>query len=65
MIGYPGMEDDEIDDDERHPYRLTYGLDRYGLGKVRSAKDYLEFAEIDLKKQTCGPMKWCSEGQLE
>jgi hypothetical protein len=65
MMGYPGIKDDQIDDDGKDPYRLSYGLDRYGLGKVRSANDYLQFAEIDLEKQSCGPMTWCSEGQLE
>jgi [Skp1-protein]-hydroxyproline N-acetylglucosaminyltransferase len=64
MMGYPGMEDDEAQKD-KGPYRLSYGLERYGLGTVRSAKEYLEFAEIDLEKKTCGPMKWCSEGQIE
>jgi hypothetical protein len=67
MMRYPGIIDDEIDDDDdgKKLYRLTDGLDHYGLGTVRSAKDYLTFAEIDLENKTCGPMKWCSEGQLE
>ncbi|KAG7365045.1 glycosyltransferase GlcNAc [Nitzschia inconspicua] len=67
MIGYPGIEKDEVPNknDEDDPYRLSYGLDRYGLGTERSATDYLKFAEIDLEQKTCGPMKWCSEGQLE
>ncbi|KAL3912623.1 MAG: hypothetical protein SGILL_006809 [Bacillariaceae sp.] len=63
MIGYPGFAETEAGDDD--PSRVTYGLDRYGLGKIRAPQDYLKFAEVDLEKQTCGPMTWCSEGQLE
>ena len=63
MMGYPefaGLQDDEND-----LYRVTYGLDHYGLGTVRSPEAYLKFAEVDIEKKTCGPMKWCSEGVIE
>ena len=68
MIGYPefaGAEVGRKGDGDEDLYRVTYGLDRYGLGKLRSPRDYLKFAEVDLDKKTCGPMTWCSEGQLE
>jgi hypothetical protein len=62
MMGYPEFV--EVEDGE-DPYRVTYGLHQYGLGKIRSSQEYLQFAEIDLEKKTCGPLKWCSEGLIE
>ena len=46
-------------------YNITFGLEYYGLGHVRSMEDYLGFAEIDFETETCGPLKWCSDGSLE
>ena len=63
MMGYPEFANEE--NDFTDPYRVTYGLDRYGLGTERSAEEYLKFAEVDIVKKTCGPMKWCSEGLIE
>jgi hypothetical protein len=73
MMGYPEasleamrQEDKNVnhhDGDEF--YNVLLELEHYGLGNVRSRNDYLRFAEIDLDEKTCGPMKWCSEGELE
>jgi hypothetical protein len=70
MMGYPDMDRilqrnaaHTIYDDPSH--NITFELEHFGLGQERSRDAYLQFAEIDLLKMTCGPMKWCSEGSLE
>ena len=46
-------------------YDILMDVESYGLGKERSAKDYHKFAEIDFESETCGPLTWCSNGELE
>ena len=36
--------------------------DHYGLGNERTYEDYMTFAGIDVKEQTCTTLKWCNEG---
>ena len=56
----------EVEVDADDPYNALLELnDYFGLGTERSRQGYLEFAEIDLEHQTCGPMTWCSNGELE
>ena len=70
MMGYPdysleSIQHNNIGHENDEAYNVLLDLEYYGLGKSRSREEYLKFAEIDLEKKTCGPMKWCSEGQLE
>jgi Glycosyltransferase (GlcNAc) len=46
-------------------HNISFEVEHFGLGQERSREAYLEFAEIDLLKMTCGPMKWCTDGSLE
>lgn len=67
MMGYPDIMNKKTNarttDDPSH--NISFELEHFGLGQERSRDAYLRFAEIDLLKMTCGPMKWCSEGSLE
>jgi Glycosyltransferase (GlcNAc) len=71
MMGYPEMDrtlrtnaaGQHQTNDPSH--NITFELEHFGLGQERSRDAYLQFAEIDLLKMTCGPMKWCSDGSLE
>ena len=46
-------------------YNILMDLKSYGLGNLRSAKEYHKFAEIDFESETCGKLTWCSNGELE
>eukprot|EP00980_Cylindrotheca_fusiformis_P026181 scaffold15497_cov117-Cylindrotheca_fusiformis.AAC.8 len=46
-------------------YDVLQDLELYGLGHNRTAADYLSFAEIDFKTQTCGDLTWCTNEELE
>ncbi len=46
-------------------YDVSLNLDQYGIGNRRSMQDYLSFAEIDFESETCGSLKWCSDGSLD
>lgn len=77
MMGYPKFTLEDIkklqrehssnpnDDDDESYYNPILEIQHYGLGTVRTREDYLKFAEIDLEEQTCGPLNWCSKGELE
>ena len=70
MMGYPDyslsdMQQQNIGHKNDEAYDVLIDLQYYGLGTTRTLEEYLKFAEIDLEKKTCGPMKWCSEGQYE
>ena len=72
MMGYPKLTVDDImkkqqqhDGEDEAYYNPLLELDHYGLGTARSREEYLKFAEIDLDNMKCGPLKWCSEGELE
>ena len=71
MMGYPKLTMDDIMKNQQHGgedeeyFNPLLELEHFGLGNVRSREEYLKFAEIDLEKSTCGPLKWCSEGKLE
>lgn len=73
MMGYPKftledikqMQTQHSNNDEESYYNPILEVEHYGLGNVRTREEYLKFAEIDLEKSTCGPLKWCSEGEIE
>ena len=68
MMGYPEVSPAASDGVEGHRVASNYSLvelDHYGLGSRRSREEYLEFAEIDLNKRTCGGLEWCAEGTLQ
>ncbi|KAL9187610.1 hypothetical protein ACHAXT_005988 [Thalassiosira profunda] len=64
MMGYPEFEDGAENYRAPSNYSLVE-LSCYGVGTRRSRDEYLQFAKIDLKKRTCGGLKWCAEGSLQ
>jgi len=63
MVGYPG---DSIETVEKEGDGIVLAeIAHYSMGKVRTAKAYLELTGIDPVKETCNVMKWCNRGELE
>lgn len=61
LLQYPGLSSIN----EEAEYSILFEMEHYGVGTQRSVADYLAFAEIDLVQQTCGPLEWCRNGDLE
>ena len=56
-MGYPECARDMVS-----PESLLTAMDDYGLGKVRTLKDYMEMAGLDTKTKIVTKAQWCHDG---
>ena len=62
MVGYEGSDEASIAKQEKS-FILT-NLDRYGPGDIRSVREFLDHAGIDMINETCNYIEWCNECDL-
>jgi hypothetical protein len=63
MVGYPETTREKVVA-EGDGVVLTE-VDKYSMGTVRPAADYLKLTNIDPVAKTCKRMPWCGQGTLE
>ena len=64
MVGYPECTRDLVESEGDGV--VLAEVEKYSMGTVRPAKDYLELTMIDPVAKKCpGRMPWCGKGELE
>lgn len=58
LLGYPESARDMV-----WPPTVFTAVEKYGMGNVRSVKDYLKMIDMDVVRKEVGMMDWCRTGQ--